>query len=636
VATRVIAEEERGRDLTYEINHPLVRDIIYQAIGGARRRLLHREVAVGLQRQTRTGEAARHYARCADVGDDDAIDTLREAVREAEGREAYREALELLGELGELLPSGDTRWLDVSEALSWRAEWVVDHRADTHALLGIRALRELDGLLATSSDVVRRAAVKYRLANFLAWGTGELEEADSALRDAAALFRPAEARREVLLVDRELAWVQGLRGNFATMEAKAAAVADEAVSLGDRFVEMQALNTAGYAAGFQGRFRAAEDHLRRALAIAREDLKSYRHTAVAATLASMISLEGRYEEAVAILRETKTADPSYRDTVLLEVETGVHWQGGDYQAALATAREAAAWNPRRSRRRAMNGAFAAIPALEAGQVTEAERFIDLARSALGDRDWSVFNQLRLHAEGLLLWQQGRTTEALAALRRSSSTTFDWGALSWAALSTVDLAEVEALAGDPGAALATAGRLRRIAEVTTTAVHRGLAALASSYAELAAGDRTEAASWAATAVRELSGSGWRGFSARAHDALGCAAAQSDRTVALAALGEAVDLFDAAGAIGRRDRAVDLLRTLGSPGRRAAAAAGGPESLTAREREVARLAAGGCSAKDIAGALFVSERTIETHLTRVYAKLGVTGKVELVRRASELPL
>jgi len=64
--------------------------------------------------------------------------------------------------------------------------------------------------------------------------------------------------------------------------------------------------------------------------------------------------------------------------------------------------------------------------------------------------------------------------------------------------------------------------------------------------------------------------------------------------------------------------------------------GATRLTARQREVARLAAGGCTARQIAEALAIGRRTVETHLGNAYAKLGVTSKLELVRRAAELDL
>jgi len=53
----------------------------------------------------------------------------------------------------------------------------------------------------------------------------------------------------------------------------------------------------------------------------------------------------------------------------------------------------------------------------------------------------------------------------------------------------------------------------------------------------------------------------------------------------------------------------------------------EPLTAREREVALLAAGGRSSRDIAERLYLSARTVETHLARVYRKLGIATRAEL---------
>ena len=55
--------------------------------------------------------------------------------------------------------------------------------------------------------------------------------------------------------------------------------------------------------------------------------------------------------------------------------------------------------------------------------------------------------------------------------------------------------------------------------------------------------------------------------------------------------------------------------------------GVEPLTAREREVALLAANGRSSREIGSHLGVSTRTVDTHLTRVYRKLGIVGRAEL---------
>jgi DNA-binding NarL/FixJ family response regulator len=58
-----------------------------------------------------------------------------------------------------------------------------------------------------------------------------------------------------------------------------------------------------------------------------------------------------------------------------------------------------------------------------------------------------------------------------------------------------------------------------------------------------------------------------------------------------------------------------------------AAAGPVPLTNREREIAVLAADGLASRVIAERLYVSVRTVENHLGRIYTKLGVTSRAEL---------
>jgi DNA-binding CsgD family transcriptional regulator len=70
----------------------------------------------------------------------------------------------------------------------------------------------------------------------------------------------------------------------------------------------------------------------------------------------------------------------------------------------------------------------------------------------------------------------------------------------------------------------------------------------------------------------------------------------------------------------------------PGRGAhGRAASGWESLTPMEQDVVRLVREGLPNKDIGARLFISPRTVQTHLTHVYAKLGISSRVQLVQKA-----
>ncbi len=626
VRSRLLSEHERDHELTYELAHPLIQEAIYERIGAARRRGLHRSIGRALLAADRLGEAAAHFARSAEVGDDEAIAVLRDAVRQAEDRGAYREALTILSALVQLVPAGDNRWLDVLKALQWQAEWVVDHRADAHALLGIRAMYAIDAVLEGGPDPAPRAVVKFRLANFLGWGIADFDAAERACGEAKLLFDRAGDRGSALLAENELAWIAGLRGNFPVMRVTAQRVVEAAEAMDYRFATVQALTVTAQASFFQGRFAETEPEHRRALMIARAEGKTYRAVISLTALACSLAAEGRVQEALALVQEAKAETPAWRESLLPEWEAIVHWFAGDFRTACASAQHAMAHLVGElGKRRALGSTFAALSAIEAGQAAQARRHLKQVRCALDGSDFLCISQVCGHAEGLLAWHEERLGEAVAGLQATIKRALDIGAYPFAAIACADLAELAAERGELRLATATAAQLEQIARRIDRALYDGLAALAAGWS----GDPHAAK----RAIGLFSSTGCRAFQARALDLYGQSLATSDRVDSLQ---QAALAFDACGAVWRRDRAHRRLRRLGSRGRRAVEVTLGADSLSRRERQVARLTAEGRSANDIANQLFISRRTVESHLAHVYSKLGVSSRLELVRRASEFAL
>jgi DNA-binding CsgD family transcriptional regulator len=636
VRLRLVADEERGAELTYEIAHPLIQEAVYQGVGTASRRALHRLVARSLLGEGRLGEAAAHFAHSAEAGDPEAVAALIGALRQAEERGTYREALTILGSIVDILAPGDERWREVADAIAWQAEWVIDHRADAHALLGIKALSAIDGALAHTPQVARRAAVKLRLGSFLAWGTGDLEEAERCYSEAVSLFESAGEAAQALVAKLELAFLTWVKGDMEGGLRSSRAVAAEAEACDDRLVLMHSVGRGiGYSALFGGRFEEAEAAYRRGLALAVEDDKVYFQTLTLGGLACTLAMSGRVGEALLALDEAKGVNSEWRDNLLLEWQAMIRWLAGDFPAAVASAEESAAWNPGAlSKRRGLGMFFAVLSAIETGQWSQARRHLARGQAPYQEREWIFFRGFGAYAKAMLAWHTNQMPDSIDAVQRAAAGILATGAKPFAALAFLDLAELAAESDRVDLAHDAVGHLEEIAGALDCGLYHALAALASSWADLSSGAPARAVGPARQAVDLLAPTGCRCFSGRALEAFGRALSGRDRPGAVAAFEEAVALFESCGATWRRDRAVERLGQLGTQGRRAAAALSGPASLTRRERQVAKLAAQGHTVRQIGERLYISERTVETHLSAVYAKLGVASKAELVGRAVEL--
>jgi DNA-binding CsgD family transcriptional regulator len=137
-----------------------------------------------------------------------------------------------------------------------------------------------------------------------------------------------------------------------------------------------------------------------------------------------------------------------------------------------------------------------------------------------------------------------------------------------------------------------------------------------------------------AVDVLAASPARLEHARALGDLGAALRRANRRAdARTALEEALELARTCDAHALVGTVHAELRAAG--GRSAAPEVAGIDALTASERRVAELAAEGLSNPEIAQALYVTRKTVETHLGHVYRKLGIPGRGRLARALSGQP-
>jgi DNA-binding CsgD family transcriptional regulator len=188
-----------------------------------------------------------------------------------------------------------------------------------------------------------------------------------------------------------------------------------------------------------------------------------------------------------------------------------------------------------------------------------------------------------------------------------------------------LPELIEAASRTGQARLAADALGRLAEATSIGqTDWGQGIYARCKALLS--DREDAERWYREAIGRLGRTGLRPELARAHLLYGeWLRREGRRADARAQLRTAHDMFAAIGMQAFAERAQRELLATGETVRKRAATENG--ELTPQETQVARLAREGMSNPEIAAQLFLSPRTVEYHLAKVFAKLGITSRRQL---------
>ena len=216
---------------------------------------------------------------------------------------------------------------------------------------------------------------------------------------------------------------------------------------------------------------------------------------------------------------------------------------------------------------------------------------------------------------------GRPGEALAAARQASEDTSTVFISMWA---LPEVAEAAVRSGDRAAAHAALDRLTEFARAGLTDF--GLGMEARTRALLSAGEAAEACY--AEAITRLGRTALRTELARAHLLYGeWLRRENRRADAREQLRTAHEMLSAIGAAAFAGRAQRELAATGETVRKRTLQA--QAELTAQEASIARLAVDGRTNPEIGAQLFLSARTVEWHLRKVFAKLGISSRRELGR-------
>ncbi len=631
IAADVIRAAEPAQ---FRFRHPIVRRAVYDSAPGAWLVGAHRRAAAALvRRDASVVQRAHHLERSADSGDEDAIAVLIEAagatmtLAPATAARFYDAALRLLpdGDRGHerrlellvplavalatagrlersreivreilgLLSGGEAEHVEVVAQMAG-IDHLLGNYEDANALLDA-TLERLPPAPSPEGTklLLELAAGRY----FQSDWEGVREHADHARRFAT------ECSERILMAEAGsvLVIAQCALGDAPTAREEVAAAGERIDGLDD--AGLAAHLDAGFWLGVAeihlGRYADAIRHLTRGLDIARRTGQGYMLVQLHSALGSTLVLTGRLDEArQQALEGVEVARLSGVANLIGWAQAAFAWSAlrrGELEDAVAAGEEV---------ERLIKDM--ATPPMTAGVCALAEARVEAGSPEPG-------------RDGLLTAYGGAELPGIEPVFRP------W---AYELLTRAELAM-----GEVDAAARWAARSRDQAALLGLGRDAAWALTAHGLVELARGNAADAGARAQEAARLADESASPIHAGRARIVAGDALARGvDREAAAATLEAAHRELGRCGAARYRDEAEEMLRELGRRVRRRGGphrAGSGVSALTERELEVTKLVAERLTNREIAERLFLSEKTVERHLSRIFKKLGAASRVEVAR-------
>jgi DNA-binding CsgD family transcriptional regulator len=601
-----------GAQVTFR--HPLVRSAVYGAAPPDERRTVHRALAEATDPELDPDRRAWHRAHAAVEPDEEVATELERSADRAQARGGLAAAAAFLERAARLTPEPARR---VERALA-AAEAKQEAGAPDSALelLALAEAGPLDELQRAKMELLRA-----RLGFVQRRGT----DAPSLLLHAARRLEPLDPALALETYLESLAAALS-NGHRDAVREVANALRAMPRSAPHRPVELlitahAVLITDGYSAGTPALARALTAFRHEQLT-EEEEKRGLPFACVGAI--SLWDDESWFELSARFIRLARDAGALSVLPAALELHGALHVYAGEFSTAEALLGEADALATATGSAPLRDAVLLLVAWSEQSDL--AIRRIERALEDAMSRGEETSISYAEYAASVLYNSLGRYELAAAAAQRSN----DHHAREEGGAAQIELVEAAVRSGAPAVAATAFRHLSERTRASGTDWALGIEARAGAL--LAEGERADLLY--REAIDRLARTRARTDLARAHLVYGeWLRRERHRVDAREQLRTAHDLFATIGAQAYAERAARELLATGERARARSSETG--SDLTAQEGQIARLARDGLSNPEIAARLFISPRTVEYHLHKVFTKLGITSRAELPRVLADHP-